>query len=79
MFATHNTPVWVRQVIVPGWNDSEADALCLGHMLRGYANIEKIELLPSEICKTNDTRVMELMPRCPGLQALSQSSLLDVR
>ncbi len=38
--------LWVRKVIVPGWNDTEADARRLGEALRGLPTLERIELLP---------------------------------
>ena len=38
--------LWVRQVVVPGWNDTEADARRLGEALRGLPTLERIELLP---------------------------------
>jgi pyruvate formate lyase activating enzyme len=39
-------PLWVRQVIVPGCNDTEADARRLGEAVRGLPTLERIELLP---------------------------------
>ena len=39
-------PVWIRQVIVPGINDTEADAKELRALVKGYPTVEKIELLP---------------------------------
>ncbi len=39
-------PFWVRQVIVPGWNDSEADADALADMLRPHKTLQRVELLP---------------------------------
>ena len=41
-----NIPLWVRQVVVPGWNDTEADASSLAQLLRGRKSLEKVELLP---------------------------------
>ena len=38
--------LWVRQVIVPGWNDTERDALALAQLLRGATSLERVELLP---------------------------------
>jgi pyruvate formate lyase activating enzyme len=40
-----NIITWVRQVIVPGWNDTDADMRRLADMLRGRANIARVELL----------------------------------
>ncbi len=39
-------PLWIRRVIVPGLNDTEADVQALSDFLRAYPNVEKTELLP---------------------------------
>jgi len=39
-------PFWVRQVIVPGWNDSEGDMDALGDLLRPHKTLQRVELLP---------------------------------
>ena len=39
-------PLWIRRVIVPGLNDTAADAAALAGFLRAYPNVEKTELLP---------------------------------
>lgn len=38
--------LWVRQVIVPGLNDNEAQARRLGETLRRLPTLERLELLP---------------------------------
>ena len=42
------TPLWVRQVIVPGWNDQAADIAALRDFLAGWPNLnlQKVQLLP---------------------------------
>lgn len=40
------TPLWIRQVIVPGINDTEGNITALVEFLQGYENVKKIELLP---------------------------------
>lgn len=42
----NDTPVWIRQVIVPGINDTKENILELLEFLKKYDNVEKIELLP---------------------------------
>ena len=42
----HNKKMWIRQVIVPGINDSESYIDALAHFIKKLKNIEKIELLP---------------------------------
>ena len=39
-------PVWIRQVTVPGINDTEADIDALAELLSPYTVIERAELLP---------------------------------
>jgi pyruvate formate lyase activating enzyme len=36
---------WVRQVIVPGWNDTPADVRALASLLAGRTNVRKAQLL----------------------------------
>lgn len=43
---SNKTPVWIRQVIIPGINDNEADILRLKALLLGKSCVKKIELLP---------------------------------
>lgn len=43
---TKKKRVWLRQVIIPGVNDSEASVRALYEMGKKYSCIEKIELLP---------------------------------
>ena len=42
----HNKKMWIRQVIVPGINDSESYIDLLANFIKNLKNIEKIELLP---------------------------------
>ena len=41
-----NIPMWIRQVIVPGINDTEEYVLELKEFISKLRNIEKVELLP---------------------------------
>lgn len=41
-----NTPLWIRQVIVPGINDTKDDIEQLVNMIKPFQTIEKVELLP---------------------------------
>lgn len=42
----HEKKLWIRQVILPNFNDDEKHILSLAEMLKTVKNIEKIELLP---------------------------------
>ena len=39
-------PVWLRHVVVPGLNDGPEAAARLAALVKGYDNVEKVELLP---------------------------------
>lgn len=39
-------PLWVRQVILPGFNDTKENIKELEEMLKPYKSLEKLELLP---------------------------------
>lgn len=41
-----NKPIWIRQVLVPGFTDSEEDLLKLKEFLATLSNVKKIEILP---------------------------------
>lgn len=41
-----NIPVWIRQVLLPGYTDDEADLLELKQFVNSLTNVEKLELLP---------------------------------
>ncbi len=39
-------PVWIRQVIIPGYTDDKNDLLKLKNFISSLSNVEKVELLP---------------------------------
>ena len=41
-----NKPMWIRQVLVPGYTDDENDLIELKKFISTLSNVEKIELLP---------------------------------
>lgn len=42
----NNINLWIRQVIIPGYTDSEQDLLKLKSFISSLKNVQKIELLP---------------------------------
>lgn len=42
----NNIPVWIRQVIVPGYTDNEDDLLKLKDFINSLNNVQRVELLP---------------------------------
>lgn len=43
--AERGIPLWVRQVIVPGWNDTPADVDALAVLVKDVTCLQKVELL----------------------------------
>lgn len=42
----NNIPMWIRQVLIPGYTDSEEDLLQLKDFISSLKSVEKVELLP---------------------------------
>lgn len=41
-----NIPVWIRQVLIPGYTDDKFDLIKLKEFLNTLKNVEKVEILP---------------------------------
>ena len=41
-----NKPMWIRQVLVPGYTDDKQDLLKLKEFINSLTSVEKIEVLP---------------------------------
>ena len=42
----NNIPIWIRQVLIPGYTDEEQDLLKLKEFISSLKTVEKVELLP---------------------------------
>jgi len=42
----NNIPIWIRQVLVPGYTDDEDDLKALKNFIESLETVEKIEILP---------------------------------
>ena len=42
----NNIPVWIRQVLVPGYTDDESDLIKLKNFISNLNNVKKVEILP---------------------------------
>ena len=42
----HNIPMWIRQVLIPGYTDDEQDLLKLKDFIASLKTVQKVELLP---------------------------------
>ena len=41
-----NKPMWIRQVLIPGYTDDEQDLLKLKEFIGSLTSVEKVEILP---------------------------------
>ena len=41
-----NKPMWIRQVLVPGYTDDKQDLLKLKEFINSLTSVEKVEILP---------------------------------
>lgn len=54
--AAMQVPLWIRQVVVPGINDTKENIIALQQAASHYPNLEKIELLPfRKLCESKYT------------------------
>lgn len=44
--SAHHIPIWIRQVLVPGYTDDEQDLLKLKDFIASLKTVQKIEILP---------------------------------
>lgn len=42
----NNIPIWIRQVLVPGYTDDENDLLKLRDFIKSLKSVERVEILP---------------------------------
>lgn len=74
-------PLWIRQVIVPGINDTPEDAAALCAVARRFSNVEKVELLPfRKFCLEKYANLGLSFPlqETPEADAGTMGPLLDV-
>ena len=66
----YSTPVWIRQVIVPGINDSKQQVQSLMKLIKDKKCIQKVQLLPFEklcITKYNDLGIPFPLEQTPAM------------
>lgn len=67
-----NKKMWIRQVIVPGMNDTEEYVKGLADFIRPLSNIEKIEFLPYELLGVHKYKELNLPYRLQGIPAMEK-------
>ena len=68
-------PIWIRQVIVPGFNDDEQYIYSLNEFLRKIRSVKKIELLGYHNMAENKYDRMGLRYRLQGVRPMNRNRL----
>lgn len=73
-----NKKMWVRQVIVPGINDTEENILHLKEYIKKINNLEKIELLPYHTYGIEKYNELGIPYKLKGVFDMKQEKLLEL-
>jgi pyruvate formate lyase activating enzyme len=79
--AARGIPLWIRQVIVPGWNDTPADVQALARLVRDIPTLTRVELLPYHRLGVEKWCLLGRpypLAEVAELSAAQQQTLLDV-
>ncbi len=68
-------PIWVRRVLVPGWNDKEEWLKKEGEFLAGLGNVERIEVLPYHTLGTFKYKKLGIPYRLEGVNPPSKEQV----
>lgn len=71
----NNTRLWLRQVIVPGINDTEEYILKLKEYIKYFDNVEKVELLPYHTMGVNKYDKLNIKYRLDGIEDMDKKRL----
>lgn len=72
------TPLWIRQVIVPGINDTEENILALKEYIKQFENVKKVELLPYHLFGVAKYEKMNISYPLEGVPAMDQEKLKEL-
>jgi len=75
----HNARLWLRQVIVPGINDTEEYILKLKEYIKTFNNVERVELLPYHTLGVSKYEKLGIPYKLAGVEALSQERLEELK
>lgn len=67
--------VWIRQVIVPGINNTKDHILALNDYVKSIPNVEKVELLPYRTMGVTKYKTLNIPYSLDGIPDLSQEEL----
>ena len=74
-----NKPVWVRQVILPGYNDTEEYIESLNEFIKQIKTVEKVELLGYHNMAEPKYKKLGIKYRLAGMKPMSASRMAELR
>ncbi len=74
-----NKPLWIRQVIVPGINDTKEYILGLKEYLKQFTNIEKIELLPYHLYGVEKYKTLGIDYPLDGVPPMDEKKIKELK
>ena len=75
----HNAKLWLRQVIIPGINDTEEYILKLKEYIKTFNNVERVELLPYHTLGVSKYEKLGISYKLAGVEPLSQEKLEELK
>ena len=70
-----NKKLWLRQVIVPGINDTEDYILQLKKFIKTIKNVERVELLPYHLYGVEKYKKLGIPYRLEGVPAMKNEAI----
>lgn len=70
--------VWIRQVIIPGINDSEEYILKLKELLKSYKCIKKMELLPYHTMAISKYKELGIPYRLENIKSMDKEKCIEL-
>ena len=68
-------PIWIRQVLVPGWTDSEEDLRRTRQFIETLTNVRKIEVLPYHSMGSYKWEKLGMKYRLEGVESPDRQSV----
>ncbi len=75
----HNKDIWIRQVIVPGINDTKEYILKLKEYLNNFKNVKRVELLPYHTLGVTKYDKLGIPYPLKDIEPLSQDKLEELK
>ena len=75
----HDRHVWIRNVVVPDINDTEADIEALNGFIKGIKHIDKVELLGYHTMAVNKYGKLGIRYRLKGVPPMDAERLVELK